>query len=88
MRASAASTGFTIEVTLGDLDLDRASHPRRATWPLVVCGLFALGSACAAFTASPLGQRPAVRPYTEAARAGVVVVEAAVVRIARDVRAL
>jgi len=86
MRASAASTGFTIEVTFSDLDVDRASRPRRMTWPLVLCGLFAMSAACAAFTASPLGQHPSVRPYTDTARAGVVVAEDAIVRVAQEIR--
>lgn len=86
MRASAA-TGLTIEVIFSDLDVDRASGPRRVTWPLLLCGLFALGSAGAAFTVSPLGQHPSVRPYTDAARAGAVVAQDGIVRAVHDARA-
>jgi hypothetical protein len=79
MRASSPS-GFSIEVTFDGLGSGRQSfrhapsarrgRARRqtASWPILLCGMFATFSAAAAFAASPLGQHPRVRPHTEAAK--------------------
>jgi hypothetical protein len=69
MRACGAS-GLSFEVEFDD-DGASASRPRRVTWPLALCALIAIVAASAAITASPLGQRREVRPYTTAARAAI-----------------
>jgi hypothetical protein len=71
MSASTVGTGLTAEVNASDRRGPVPSRERRSGWPLVACAVLATIAACAAFTTSPLGQRPAVRPYTNAVRASV-----------------
>lgn len=78
MRASSAS-GFSIDIAFDapasvpvPAPAPTASNKRPAKWPVAMCAVFAMVAACAAFTESPLGQRPEVRPYTNAIHVAVV----------------
>jgi len=83
MRASSAGTGLTIDVSFGHVGAAR--EPKRGgTWLLVACAMTAAIAAGAAFTESPLGRHPAVRPYTDVVRAEVVAAKATVMQIAHE----
>jgi hypothetical protein len=76
VNASAPSQ-LSIEVVFEEVQealsrarkLGAAKARKIARWPVVLCGLVALGAGGAALTASPVGEHQALRPYTSVARA-------------------
>jgi hypothetical protein len=77
MRASTAS-GLSFDLEFGDAaDPPRPSlrsrrlRSRPVKWPLVLCAFVAVFAACGAFMESPVGQRQAVRAYTDAVHGAV-----------------
>jgi len=77
MRASSTSgLSFDFDVVFAEAEspprrTSRSRHARHGRWPLALCTLVAVVAACAAFTESPLGQRPEVRAQTDAVHVAV-----------------
>jgi len=85
-RALSSSVNATfsnpsIEVVFDDVQeaLARAAKitrrlPRPKRWPVLFCGIIAIGFAAVAFTRSPLAENPRVKPYVDRATSQVVAV--------------
>lgn len=87
---AVAPQSWSIEVCFEEVEaavaIADARRARPARWPVVLTALVALGFGCAAFTESPLAERPSVRPYADAVRGHAVAAKGGLARLVTAAR--